>query len=55
MVTTLYTKKGGIAFLFAKSIEFLENIRFLIKNGVSNLTLPIKMREGVYEAGKYFY
>ncbi|MBQ8231335.1 MAG: hypothetical protein IJZ34_05350, partial [Lachnospiraceae bacterium] len=33
-------KKGVIAFLFEKSDEFLENIRFLIKNGVSDLTLP---------------
>ena len=49
VVTTLYTKKGVIAFLFAKSSEFLENIRFLIKNGVSNLTLPIGGSRAVYD------
>ncbi|MBQ8232575.1 MAG: hypothetical protein IJZ34_11705, partial [Lachnospiraceae bacterium] len=44
-------KKGVIAFLFEKSDEFLENIRFLIKNGVSDLTLPDAIRGWVY--GKY--
>ncbi|MBQ8233434.1 MAG: hypothetical protein IJZ34_16125, partial [Lachnospiraceae bacterium] len=42
-------KKGVIAFLFEKSDEFLENIRFLIKNGVSDLTLPKRKRRLNYE------
>jgi hypothetical protein len=37
---TLYQKREVIAFLFQKSGGIFVNTRFLIKNGVSDLTLP---------------
>ena len=40
VVTTLYQKRGGHCFFIFKSGVILENIRFLITNGVSDLTLP---------------
>ena len=42
--TTLYTKKGVIAFLFAKSGVILENMGFVIKNVEVDLTLPENIR-----------
>ena len=40
VVTTLYQKRGGHCFFIFKSGVILGNTRFLIKNGVSDLTLP---------------
>ncbi|WP_207742049.1 hypothetical protein, partial [[Clostridium] symbiosum] len=37
-------KRGGHCFFIFKSGVIPENTRFLIKNGVSDLTLPIKIR-----------
>ena len=44
MVNSLYQKRGGHCFFIFKSGVIPENTRFLIKNGVSDLTLPKKMR-----------
>ena len=40
MVNSLYQKRGGHCFFIFKSGVIPENTRFLIKNGVSDLTLP---------------
>ena len=49
VVTTLYQKRGGHCFFIFKSGVILENIRFLITNGVSDLTLPLCNRSEKYE------
>lgn len=49
VVTTLYQKRGGHCFFIFKSGVILENTRFLITNGVSDLTLPIYIRGILYE------
>lgn len=49
MVNSLYQKRGGHCFFIFKSGVIPENTRFLIKNGVSDLTLPILERSIVYE------
>ena len=41
MVNSLYQKRGGHCFFIFKSGVIPENTRFLIKNGVSDLTLPV--------------
>ena len=43
VVTTLYQKRGGHCFFIFKSGVILENTRFLITNGVSDLTLPLAL------------
>ncbi|MCB6350173.1 hypothetical protein NE556_08520, partial [[Clostridium] symbiosum] len=40
VVNSLYQKRGGHCFFIFKSGVIPENTRFLIKNGVSDLTLP---------------
>lgn len=49
VVTTLYQKRGGHCFFIFKSGVILENIRFLITNGVSDLTLPDGQGRREYE------
>ena len=49
VVTTLYQKRGGHCFFIFKSGVILGNIRFLIKNGVSELTLPLDGERKEYE------
>ncbi|MCQ4836800.1 hypothetical protein NE556_16450, partial [[Clostridium] symbiosum] len=45
VVNSLYQKRGGHCFFIFKSGVIPENTRFLIKNGVSDLTLPEIDRE----------
>lgn len=47
MVNSLYQKRGGHCFFIFKSGVIPENTRFLIKNGVSDLTLPVKGRKAI--------
>ena len=49
MVNSLYQKRGGHCFFIFKSGVIPENTRFLIKNGVSDLTLPKTSRRYVNE------
>ena len=53
VVTTLYQKGEVIAFFIFKSSATLGNTRFLITNGVSDLTLPQIERRG-YDERIYF-
>ena len=51
-VTTLYQKRGGHCFFIFKSDVTLEITKFLIKNGVSDLTLPMYLRRNKHEKEK---
>lgn len=50
MVNSLYQKRGGHCFFIFKSGVIPENTRFLIKNGVSDLTLPAYIGGMDYES-----
>ena len=53
-VTTLYQKRGGHCFFIFKSDVTLEITKFLIKNGVSDLTLPCSKAGVTYEREKTY-
>lgn len=55
VVTTLYQKRGGHCFFIFKSGVILGNTRFLIKNGVSDLTLPNYKKGRKYEKRNIFF
>ncbi|MDD3186014.1 MAG: hypothetical protein PHT76_12015, partial [Anaerostipes sp.] len=50
VVITLYMKIGGHCFFDVKKAKTPENIRFVTKKQVVDLTLPILNRRRLYEA-----